>query len=104
MNRKNMKPLSKMAKGVNYITYSNNHCQIFLVGKQARQLFEERTSRSEQVLALIHTGGLCGPMETTSIGGSSRYFLFFVDDYSRKTFVYFLMHKSEVLNVFKKLW
>jgi hypothetical protein len=33
---------------------------------------------------------------------SARYFLLFVDDYSRKMWVYFLKLKSEVFNEFQK--
>lgn len=40
-------------------------------------------------------------MSRESIGGA-RYFITFVDDYSRKMFVYFLKHKSEAPEVFTK--
>lgn len=40
-------------------------------------------------------------METTSIEGS-HYFLIFIDDYSRKVFVYFLKEKSEVSDTFEE--
>ena len=39
-------------------------------------------------------------MRTNSIG-SSRYFLTFIDDYSRKMWVYFLEEKSQVFDIFK---
>ena len=39
-------------------------------------------------------------MENASIG--ARYFLTFIDDFSRKVFVYFLRSKSEVLKRFKE--
>jgi len=39
-------------------------------------------------------------MESESHGGN-RYFLTFIDDYSRRTWVYFLKHKFEVFEVFK---
>ena len=32
----------------------------------------------------------------------NKYFLLFIDDFSRKTWVYFLKEKSEVFDVFKK--
>lgn len=35
-----------------------------------------------------------------SIGGK-RYMLTFIDDYSRKVWVYFLKHKDEVFSTFK---
>jgi transposase InsO family protein len=43
-------------------------------------------------LELIHSD-ICGPMEY-SFGGC-RYFIFFIDDYTRMTWVYFLKAKSE---------
>ena len=39
-------------------------------------------------------------MRTTLIGGN-RYFLTFIDDYSRKTWVFFLKKKSEVYEYYK---
>jgi len=39
-------------------------------------------------------------MQHKSFGGS-RYFLTFIDDYTRKVFVYFLKSKDEVLDYFK---
>ena len=44
---------------------------------------------------------VCGPMNTTSLGGSF-YFLTFVDDYNRKIWAYFLKRKFEVFDVFKE--
>ena len=40
-------------------------------------------------------------MQTPSIGGSF-YFLTFIDDYSRKTWVYFLKQKNEVFDLFRQ--
>ena len=40
-------------------------------------------------------------MQTQSIGGSF-YFLTFIDDFSRKTWIYFLRHKSETFSKFKE--
>ena len=41
-----------------------------------------------------------GPTPVRSKGGA-EYFLTFIDDYSRKVWVYFLRHKSEVFEQFK---
>ncbi|KRZ88014.1 Retrovirus-related Pol polyprotein from transposon TNT 1-94 [Trichinella sp. T8] len=57
------------------------------------------TKRSEEVLELVHSD-ICGPMQVASVGGA-RYFLSFIDDFSRKSFVYFLKHKNEALPKFK---
>jgi len=51
-------------------------------------------------LQLVHTD-LAGPMKTTSLGGA-RYYLLFIDDYSRYTMVYILHQKSETFSKFRE--
>ena len=59
------------------------------LGKHHRDSFPVgRSWRASHLLELVHSG-LCGPMHTTSIGGN-QYFLTFIDDYNRKTRVFFL--------------
>ncbi|KAG5324467.1 POLX protein, partial [Pseudoatta argentina] len=55
--------------------------------------------RTFKLLELIHAD-VCGPMEHASIG-DSKYFIFFIDDYSRRLNIYFLKNKNEALDVFK---
>ena len=52
------------------------------------------------MLQLVHAD-VCGPMNTPSITGN-RYFLLFVDDFSRKMWVYFLKQKSDAFPVFQQ--
>lgn len=40
-------------------------------------------------------------MQTPSLGGN-KYYITFIDDYSRMCWVYFLRNKSETFHVFKK--
>ena len=56
--------------------------------------------RSMGKLQCIHSN-VCGPMLTHSIGGN-RYFVTFIDDYSRCYKVYFMKNKLEVFNKFKE--
>ncbi|KAA3452947.1 Retrovirus-related Pol polyprotein from transposon TNT 1-94 [Gossypium australe] len=56
--------------------------------------------RALERLQLVHTD-VCGPMKTQSLN-DSRYFILFVDDYSRYCWIFFLKHKSEVAQVFLK--
>ena len=49
---------------------------------------------------MIHSD-LCGPFEVESIGGS-KYFMFFIDDATRKVFVYMLKSKDEAKTVYEK--
>jgi transposase InsO family protein len=48
---------------------------------------------------MVHVD-VCGPMNTTSITGA-RYLLQFVDDFSRKMWVYLLSLKSDVFKEFQ---
>lgn len=54
--------------------------------------------RSTRPLELVHMD-LCGPMQTTAIGGH-RYFLTITDDFSRKVTVYPVKEKSDVFSCF----
>lgn len=86
--------------GINFKNATNilKNCEICAKGKHARQPFKNSVNNSKQTLDLIHSD-LCGAMETDSIGGA-KYFLTFIDDFSRQVFIYFLKNKSEVLPKF----
>jgi hypothetical protein len=78
-----------MVNGLPSINQPDQLCEGCLVGKQHRESFpKESMSRAKQPLELIHSD-ICGPIEPASLG-KNRYFLLFIDDYSRKTWVYFL--------------
>lgn len=61
---------------------------------------EGQAWRAHRVLQLVHVD-ICGPMNTTSIIGA-RDFLLFVDDFSRKMWVYFLKLKSDMFKEFQE--
>jgi hypothetical protein len=63
-------------------------------GKNIKNPFPKRDSKAEGVLELIHLD-VCGPMPSSSISGYV-YYVSFIDDYSRKTWVYLLKSKDEV--------
>ena len=68
-------------------------CEGCVYGKQSRRSFPSGTSwRASEQLELVHAD-VCGPMQTSSLGGN-RYFLLFTDDYTRMNWVYFLKFKS----------
>lgn len=77
---------------------SKSSCIVCCEGKQTRLPFQKSSTKSDDVLAVIHTD-LCGPMETKSIG-LARYYLLFVDDFSRMCYVYFLKSKDETFKYF----
>lgn len=87
--------------GLNFNDEANEieNCEACAYGKQARLPFKKSDRQSKRVLELIHSD-VIGPMETQSIG-KCKYILTFVDDFSRKVFLYFLKAKSEVFDTFK---
>lgn len=72
------------------------------MGKNTKSPFHSSESRSKELLALVHYD-LCGPMSVASPSGF-LYYVTFIDDYSRKTWIYFLESKEsdEVLGRFKE--
>ncbi|GLU00272.1 hypothetical protein SLE2022_176510 [Rubroshorea leprosula] len=89
-----------MVNGLAHFDSPSKICEICVVSKQHRDSFsKDRSWRAKQVLDLVHSD-LCGPINPTSNGGK-QYFITFVDDYSRKTWVYLLQTKSEALAAFK---
>ena len=71
------------------------------MGKEKRMTFPKKSlHESTEVLELVHTD-VCGPMNVPSVGGS-RYFVSFVDDFSRIVYVYMLKYKSDVLEKFRE--
>jgi len=90
-----------MLNGLPSIIYPNQLCKGCLVGKQYRKSFlKKSTSRASQSLQEIHVD-VRGPIKPCSFG-KHLYFLFSIDDYSRKTWAYFLKEKCNVFNCFKK--
>lgn len=68
-------------------------------GKQHREAFPKKTQhRATDLLELIHSDVGC--INIDSVGGS-KYYVIFIDDFSRYTSIYFLKKKNEVLQKFK---
>ena len=89
----------RMVSGFPCVGNSCDKCEACILGKQHRLPFNSGNSRRARYpLELVHTD-LVGPMQVTSIGGST-YFMTFIDDFSRRTWVYFLKNKSEAFNKF----
>ena len=82
------------------IESNNKICEGCAIGKQQRESFPHYKFRSYEPLALVHSY-ICGPMQTLSLG-NNKYFLLFVDDYSRMSWVYFISHKYGTFSCFQK--
>lgn len=100
LNIPDLKSLRNLATGIAFKNDADvGTCIPCIMGKQHRLPFKGPGKRAKKLLELVHTD-LCGPTDIST--NNSRYFFTLIDDFSRKTFVYFLENKSEVLNVFKE--
>ena len=81
------KSLIPFAKGM-----SLNPCDFCLFGKQHRVSFNIPSTRKLNVLDLVHFD-VCGPIDVETLGGN-KYFVTFIDDASRKVWVYVLKTKD----------
>ena len=89
------KSLIPFAKGI--LLKSCDYC---LFGKQHRVSFCIPSTRKLNVLNLVYSD-VCGLIDVESLGGN-KYFVTFIDDASRKVWVYFLKTKDQVFEHFKK--
>ena len=70
-------------------------CHGCALGKSKRNSFPQKSqTKTTQPLQLIHSD-VCGPIHIPSVGGS-RYFITFIDDYSRHVTVCMLKTKDQV--------
>ena len=76
-------------------------CEDCLAGKQHRVSFKrsDDAKRRKQILDLVHSD-VCSTSER-SLGGA-QYFVTFIDDHSKKVWVYLLKTKDQVLQAFKE--
>ena len=81
------KPPIPFAKGMSF-----KPCEYCLFGKQHRISFRIPSTRKPNVLDLVYSN-VCGPIDVESLGGN-KYFVTFIDDASRKGWVYFLKTKE----------
>ena len=74
-------------------------CEACQFGKQTRNAFPYDRNVSKRALDVVHSD-VWGPTKMTSIGGY-RYYVSFIDDHTRKVWVYFMKEKSEVFTHFQ---
>ncbi|KAL0416080.1 UNVERIFIED_CONTAM: Retrovirus-related Pol polyprotein from transposon TNT 1-94 [Sesamum latifolium] len=76
-------------------------CGACKLGKMHRLSFPAKSTwRAKSKLELVHSD-VCGPMSTESLS-KNKYFVLFIDDFTRMTWVYFLSCKGQVFSIFKK--
>ena len=101
MSEKGMKALHSKGKLTGLTAVDLDFCEDCVYGKPKRVSFlkDGRELKTER-LELVHTD-VWGPSTVKSLGGS-QYYVTFIDDATRKVWIYFLKHKSEVFETFKK--
>jgi transposase InsO family protein len=90
----------KMVKRMPHIDHPDEVCESCVLSKHHRSSFAKEVNwKAKRSLELVHTD-VCGPIKPMSTG-QNRYFLTFIDDFSRNTWIYLPKRKSEVFNCFK---
>ena len=87
--------------GVPVITSSDKACSVCMRSKQARLPFStELPSRATHALGVVYSD-VCGPIEVPTLGGN-KYFVSFIDEFTRMMWVYLIKSKSNVFDQFRK--
>ena len=83
------------SKGISEIQAKHDGvCKGCVKGKNTKKTFPSSESKAKGILEIIHFD-VCGPMSSCSLSGYV-YYVSFIDDFSRKTWIYFMNNKDEV--------
>lgn len=74
-------------------------CDVYVRAKQRNLPYYSKTLKPNRVLELIHTD-VCGPI-TPASHNSNKYFVTFIDDFSRFVIVHIIKSKNEVFECLK---
>ena len=89
-----------MVEGMSNCSLDFDFCEHCLYGKQNRVRFPSGATRAEGILQLVHSD-VFGPVSVPSLG-KYVYYVSFIDEFLRKTRIYFLRKKSKVFDRFKE--
>lgn len=82
-----------MVIGIPSLAILDKLCDGCLVEKKSIKSFVTlMPTRSYFILEVVHSD-VCGPFEDVIVGGN-KYFVSFVDEHSRKLYVYMIRHKD----------
>jgi len=97
----NLLSCKKLVYGLPRNDHTNQLYEKCVIGKHSRTSFpKEATYQVKKPLELIHSDAY-GPI-TPHLYGNHQYFVTFIDDFTRKTWVYFLKEKIEMFDIFKQ--
>jgi hypothetical protein len=89
-----------MVTGMSKYSLYFDFCEHFVYGKKNQEIFPSGATRAEGILWLVHSD-VVGPVSVPSLG-KYMYYVSFIDDFSRNTWIYFLRYKSKVFDNFKE--
>ena len=69
-------------------------------GKNTKKTFPSSERKEKGILEIIHSD-VCDPVSSSSLSGCV-YYVSFIDDFSRKKWIYFFKNKDELFNKFKE--
>lgn len=101
MSNHNLSNVRSATHGMDFHDPKNiKACATCAKGKHPRAPFNHTGTRATELLELIHSD-ICGPMQTESLG-HKKYFISFIDDFTRKATVYVIRNKSEAIEKFQQ--
>jgi hypothetical protein len=101
LNYNTLLGLQKMVTGMPVFSFEHDSvCRRCALGKNTKKAYPHSNRKTNGILDLIHSD-LCGPMTAPSMNGC-LYYIIFIDDCSRKTWIYFLKTKDESFSRFQK--
>ena len=90
-----------MMSGLPRINIPAEICEECVHGKQHKSNFSKDAGhRTKHHLEVVYSI-MCSLMQV-DLYGDNRYFITFIDDFSRKLWKYLIKRKDEIFNVFKK--
>ena len=92
---------SKVVEGLPEIQEKHEGvCKGCAKGKNTKKTFLGSESKAKGILEIIHSN-VCSPMSSSYLSGYV-YYVSFLDDFSMKTWIYFMKKKDELFSKFKE--
>ena len=99
INKQKMMRMSKSGL-ISQINLDDFHtCEPCIKGKMTAKPFSKHC-KSLDLLEIVHSD-ICGPLRTKTHRGM-KYFITFIDDYSRYRYIYLIKYKSKTVEKFKE--
>ena len=76
-------------------------CRVCIESKMHNLPFKNNRTKAREIMEIIHTD-VCGPFKTTGFN-EEKYFILFIDDYSKIARIYCIKSKDEVFDCFVQL-